>query len=752
MKGSRSIQPHADLPVEPGKEGLDGGDHARRNGSSLVASLARLRQRWWDEDQRLPRWQGWWWTLLIIAMLVVVADRLGATDWYSDLTVTGVDGRVYRVPVTFATHDHPFHIAKERATIDALRDGWLPRWFSFHLAGFPAEYYPAGGDLIVAAVYAVGLGNIPLEIAHKLVVIAVFFVPPIVFWAMVRRDRLPMSVGVLAAGLHLFVPGNWLGGGSDGLFRLGVWPDILAGYLALPFILWFAEYLRFNRRRGMVLATLCGALAVYTNPRSILYLAAACIAVAVVAMAERHRIAPIAGSWPGVEQLGDGTASPAGRLRHLFPLAVRAGHVPLVVGLLSSSLLIPLRANQDSYEFANYVEFANVRHVWTIYQEAMPIEVIVLGMVGLIVAVVRRGFYGRVFALLLPLSYAIIVLIGGPLQSTSFFAQVEGPRIIPMLRPATLFLAALALHEIPRSLFRLVGARGATPIAGATMVVLTGISLLTSYSPLPQNARGLEEPVLTNTPEFATLARSMLRLETLSEPTDRVMVIGNPVGQHSSFWVTQLANRDAFHDDWVWYWRKPTWAIRTELRDLRTGFDYRFLQQNGLSYVLIDAREDNLIADANRRGYLDRLYSAGPGGYAIYRVQPTSGEKPAWLTLDNGDIERLDARAERITAQGSSRTGGLARIAVNAYPAWQAEVNGQRTEIVESQIGYMLVPIPAGDVTLTLTYVVEPVVWIGRVLTAAGVVWLVAVIIAPRLRRWTHLSRQRGRATRAAGQ
>ena len=262
-----------------------------------LRALGRVRARWWAEDAGRPAWQGRFWTLVLLAILGGTAYKLGATDWYTDHPLALADGTQLRLPNTYASIDHPFHIAKERATVDALQRGWLPRWFSDHQGGFPAEFYPTGGDVIVALGYLAAFGLIPLAVIHKLVVIGVFFVPAFAYWAIARRERLPLGVAVLATVLHLFVRGNWLAGGSRELFDYGLWPDTFASYLPLLLLLWGGDWLRRGDRRGLALAAGVATLAVYTNPRSTMGLAAAALALGIVALGE---LGGRAGTAPGM--------------------------------------------------------------------------------------------------------------------------------------------------------------------------------------------------------------------------------------------------------------------------------------------------------------------------------------------------------------------------------------------------------------------------------------------------------------------
>jgi hypothetical protein len=213
-----------------------------------LRQFGTLRARWWAADLHRPAWQQWCWTLLLAALLLATAYKLQAFDWTTAYPVPLADGSTWQLPNTYASIDHPFHIAKERATVEALRAGHLPAWFANHQAGFPAEFYPTGGDLVVALAYFLLLQQVHIAIVHKLVLIGVFFLPPLAYWAIARREQLPLSVAVLATVLHLFVRGNWLAGGSRELFDYGLWPDVFASYLPLFVILWGGDWLRRGSR------------------------------------------------------------------------------------------------------------------------------------------------------------------------------------------------------------------------------------------------------------------------------------------------------------------------------------------------------------------------------------------------------------------------------------------------------------------------------------------------------------------------
>ena len=73
------------------------------------------------------------WVLILAALCGWVAYRLGLFDLWT--TVAGPDGRLVRVPSTFAAVDHPFHLARAETLRQALADGHLLRWVGSHQGG-----------------------------------------------------------------------------------------------------------------------------------------------------------------------------------------------------------------------------------------------------------------------------------------------------------------------------------------------------------------------------------------------------------------------------------------------------------------------------------------------------------------------------------------------------------------------------------------------------------------------------------------
>jgi len=696
---------------------------------------------------------------VLLGLLGGFAWKLGVAHWYTDYPLTLADGRTVRLPDTFTSIDHPFHIAKERATVDALRAGHLPAWFSIHQGGFPAEFYPTGGDVIVALLYFLAFGAIPLAVVHKLTVIGVLLLPPLAYWAIARRERLPLSVAVLAAILHLFVRGNWLAGGSREAVDYGLWPDTLASYLPLLLILWGADWLRRGDRRGLILAALSATLAVYTNPRSVLGLAAAGLALGVVALSEPMRARAIGlPGRSGTPAMATSAAPCRGHWRRLWhalrrpPLLLlwRGGALAGLAGLLSAALLLPLRENQDLYTFSIYVRFATIGQIWSNpdqgngvgYIESVLPGLLALAGLGIVVGLLRRGFYTRVFAVLLPLSYLLMVLVGWTWRDLPVFAQLEGPRLMPLLRPATIFLAALGAHEALRCALRLCRVRGGAMLTGVATVAVVGLILLSARVPFDEGQHGLPLRETTDQVGFTSIARAAALFDTAAGPGDKPLIMGNPLSWHASFWIPALTGRDVFHNDYLWFWRTTDYANQELL-----CFNYNdgcnegnalnadFLARHGLTMVLIDTGWRELIDQANARPYLTRLDEGAAGGYAIYRVAAPPGPPNGYVLPARGTVTALTVGPERLSATVKGDAAQEVRIIVNDFPRWRAWVDGQPAPIARTPDGYIGLTIPAGEARIELRYVTSTANWLGRAGVALGTLLIAGIAAGPWLRR-----------------
>ncbi len=698
--------------------------------------VARTNTRWWREDAQRPPWQQWAWTVALGILLLLTAYQLGAFHWYTAYPVELADGSFWQLPNTYASIDHPFHIAKERATVDALRAGHLPAWFANHQGGFPAEFYPTGSDLLVALAYLLTFELIPLAVIHKLVVIAVFFLPTLAYWAIARREKLPLSVAFLAAILHLFVRGNWLAGGSRELIDYGLWPDVFASYLPLFVILWGGDWLRYGKYRGLILAAGAATLAIYSNPRSVIGLAAAALALGLITLIallrqhpprQQHRW-----NWRKLS-------------RALLGLVGRSTALVALIGCLAAALLLPLRDNQALYTFTIYFRFENLGQVWSDpthgngigYIESVLPQLIALAGIGIVFSLLRPGFYQRVIALLLPLSYLIIVLVGWTWQQWPIFAQLEGQRLMPMLRPATIFLAALGAHELLRLLLRFLRLRGQTVLTGLATSAVALVLLLHPQVPLDLSQRGLPLEQTTDQPAFTAIARSALLVNAFTTAADKPLILGNNmISWHDSFWIPALTGSNVYHNDWLWFWRTTEYGAQELMYDNFAALDSSFLYRHGLTVVLIDANDTALIARAESHDYLERLDAGTPGGYALYRVVGPLAPPNGYVIPDYGTVDDLSVQPEAITATITSAQPQLVRVIVNDFPRWQAQIDGQPAPITPTADGYISLALPAGQHTITVRYTTSTANWLGRALVTLGLLTIVGIVVWRTLRKF----------------
>src|SRR5215211_1269885 len=179
-----------------------------------------------------------------------------------------------RLPNTYASVDHPFHVARAEILWRELASGNVLRWIGQHQGGYPVEFYPLGEAWLEVVVRGLSWGRLPAESAHTLAIIALFLAPGAAFAALAREDGWSPAVGLTAFVLHISLPGGWYHGGYTELVQWGLVTNVagaVAAFCMLPVIIGF---LRTGAARSGAAAAALGAFAIYCNPRSLLALAA----------------------------------------------------------------------------------------------------------------------------------------------------------------------------------------------------------------------------------------------------------------------------------------------------------------------------------------------------------------------------------------------------------------------------------------------------------------------------------------------
>src|SRR5690348_2839556 len=98
------------------------------------------------------------WTVPFLLIAVDVAFRMGIANLW--VNVAAPEG-IIRIPNTFATVDHPFHVARADILWRQLASGSLLRWIGQHQGGYPVEFYPLGESWFEVTVRALSLGSLP---------------------------------------------------------------------------------------------------------------------------------------------------------------------------------------------------------------------------------------------------------------------------------------------------------------------------------------------------------------------------------------------------------------------------------------------------------------------------------------------------------------------------------------------------------------------------------------------------------------
>jgi hypothetical protein len=148
----------------------------------------------------------WIWASAFGLVALYVAVRMGVLALSAEVpTPEGIT----RFPNTFATVDHPFHVARAEMLWRELASGSVLRWIGQHQGGYPVEFYPLGEAWLEVVVRGVSLGSLPAESAHTLAVIVLFLAPGAAFAALAREDGWSPAVGLTAFVLHISLPGGW---------------------------------------------------------------------------------------------------------------------------------------------------------------------------------------------------------------------------------------------------------------------------------------------------------------------------------------------------------------------------------------------------------------------------------------------------------------------------------------------------------------------------------------------------------------
>jgi 4-amino-4-deoxy-L-arabinose transferase-like glycosyltransferase len=628
----------------------------------------------------------------------------------------------YGVVDTFASFDHPFHVARAVELLRSLHHGENLRWIANHQGGYPAEFYPFGFAWFEVALWALGLGRFAMPAIHKFAVIALFLAPGLLFAFMARKDRWPPFVALAAFVLHVAVPGGMWQGGYGELVYMGLVSNVSAALMVVVSMAAAVQAFSSGGRRALAVSALAAGAAIWCNPRSALGLVVCAGAAAVVAVLRTR----------------------ASFRRVSFALA----GIAAIAALLAAPELTSLARYRTLYYFIRYTSYASALDYLGASLEAISIPAFLCALAGCVaaLAVSRERVVTKTTALALGL-YVVTTLVFS-FGATALVQQLETTRLMPVQRLLMEYLAAVGLYAITRAAAArmdrswLAPALQAAVVAGVLVVYLGPFHLMSFWN------TGLFEVDRSTAPQTAILQQVLDRADHAAPQGTAILVVGSDVSTHEPLWAPVRLDRLFFYDSWMWYWhakhRGPYNARKETIYDwdyLYEIFEREYLDRNAIGAVVVNPDGQ---ASADSSPELTREFG---GDYGLYTVN----DPTPVVTLAGGrHPDALQISNHRITAEGTSG-GGEAFVRRNWFPRWQAAVNGRAVPIVQTADGYMTVPVPPGRVRLTLTYALLPVDLAARIAAAIGGAIVLALIAPGRIPRWAPFVRRRSRSAHALG-
>lgn len=646
----------------------------------------------------------WIWWIAFAAVGLYVAVRMGALALWAEVPT---ESGVVWLPNTFASVDHPFHVARAETLWRALTSGSQLRWVGQHQGGYPVEFYPLGEAWAEVALRALSLGTLAAENAHTLVVILLFLLPGAAYALLASEDGRSPAVAFLALALHISLPGGWYSGGYTELVQWGLVTNVAGAAAALLMLPLMLRYLSAGQGWLGVGAALLGAWAVYCNPRSLLGLAAVG-----------------AGVWVAVAAR---TSTSPGAARR------RAGIVAIVAALLAAPELMALARFGDLYRFVRYSGYAGVGDYAAAAIEAVSLPVLALALGGLVLGLTSRVRLATAATALVLIVYSSLTLAIAFVPAASALApQLEPTRLMPLQRLLMIYLAAAAVAAAASWLCSRVAPARAwmTPAAlVAVAAIVLVVQTRPDSGPPPDPASGAIRavslyPVATSaTHEQRELEAAVRAADDAAAPGTAMLVLGSALSWHQQLWAPLWTSRPLYYDNWLWSWRPdhagtPGYVFEAgnHYPDPERALDRSYLDRHGIGAVVVTG---DVRGAATRASHLQPVRN---GLYDAYTV----AEPVTTVTFDDHDAASLAWDTQSVSA--ASDTPGTRIVArVNWHPRWMAIAGRRLVETALRDDGYIAVTPGDPVMEIALTYAMQPLDWLARglgLLGAALATWM----------------------------
>lgn len=655
----------------------------------------------------LPRLRVSAWLLLFAAFGCYAALRMQAFVLSGPVSLP--EGIIW-LPRTFATVDHPFHVARAATLWRELEQGQILRWVGQHQGGYPVEFYPLGEAWLEVSIRAASLGQLGAEGAHTLAVVVLFLLPGVGFLALSRLDRLSPAVALLALALQLALPGSWYHGGYTELVQWGLVTNVAgatAAFLLLPALIWFCQT---GRWLGLALCTILAAAAAYSNPRSLIGVAAVALGCLLSLGVARAGLARI--------------------------VVVRITLVAAATALLAAPLLVSLLRFGGLYTFVHYSGYENLGAYLRTSLEAVTPWVVGLAAAGGIGAFVastidqRRprplATRGAVLALIVYVVLTLALSFVPALEAAA--SQLETTRLMPLQRLLTLYLAAVGAWWLAAKVFRRWNRVAEVGLAVAAVALVATLTRLPDAPIDPASPEvppvGLYPVTMSAQPVQAGLQHAVELADAAAEQGTAILVLGSGLSWHQGLWSPLWTERPLYYDNWLWYWHPDqvgTPQYRPEAgnhypdpgQTLTTGY----LAAHGIGSVVVTGQA---AATAAQSPLLEPL---GGSEYQAYRVR----NPQTTITFEGTNATQSSFTSQMITAQ-SDAASTSPQVRANWFPRWQASGDGETIGVSRATDGSLTLTAQAPTSSVALAYTVQPQDWLARALAAIG---LLLVTIYP---------------------
>ena len=661
----------------------------------------------------VPKSGRWLWPLLFAILTLYVATRMGA---FALTAAVPTPSGPLVLPNTFASVDHPFHVARAEMLWRELASGRLLRWVSQHQGGYPVDFYPLGEAWLEVVIRALSLATLSAHAAHTLAVIALFLLPGLAYGALARRDGWSPAVALIALVLHVSLPGSWYDGGYTELVQWGLGTNVAAAVAALLMLPALVRFLGSGSGWAGALAVSLAAMAIYSNPRSLLGLAALG-GGAWLALTLRSRFPP---SPAAVGEGGRGVR------------AVRLALSATITALLAAPALLALVRFGDLYTFVRYSDYDSLGAYAATAATAVTWPVLILALLALVFALIsRERIASAAVAMALILYVLITVAIAFVPAAANLAPQLEPTRLMPLQRFLTIYLAAVAVWLVLSAILSRLKVKW-TDACPLLATALAGAFLLIQTRPLagiPDPAAATVPPVslypvaTSAQPQQADLEAAVRAADAAAPPGTALLVIGSALSWHQQLWTPLWTARPLYYDNWLWYWHPdhagtPGYAflVGHHYPDPEATLQPDYLDRHGIGAVVVTGPARDTAART------PRLRPLRSGAYDTYTV----ADPVTTVTFDGQNAASTAFANQRIAADAEIPAVAIA-VRANWHPRWEATSSGRDIPLTRTSGGSLTATASVPVSTIEFVYTLQPLDWAARALATLGLVgtaWL----------------------------